>query len=128
MTPEPIYAYVKSEPSGSIMLFAKTVRLENNILTLYMERIVPEVCTDDMATRICLFGINREKIKDVRKVNVLIAEELQFSSNSKLIYEIDKNINLKRVLIPEKRTTKMNTSWAGYNYRTVFMRLAKITI
>lgn len=75
-----LYAYVKSEPSGSIKLFAKTVRLENDILTLYMERIVPEVCTDDMATRICLFGINREKIKDVRTVDVLIAEGLQISS------------------------------------------------
>ena len=77
-----LYAYVKSEPSGSITLFAKTVRLENDKLTLYMERTVPEVCTDDMATRICLFGINREKIKDVRTVDVLIAEGLQFSSKS----------------------------------------------
>lgn len=75
-----LYAYVKSEPSGSILLLTKSVQLQNDILTLYMERIVPEVGTEDMATRICIFGISREKIKNVRTVNVLISEGIQSSS------------------------------------------------
>lgn len=77
-----LYAYVKSEPSGSNLLLAKAVELEGDELRLIMEHIVPEVGSDDNATRICLFGISRDSIKNVRTVNVSINESMQLSSDS----------------------------------------------
>lgn len=67
-----IYAYIKSMGSGSIMLKVKGARLNGDKLKLLMECIVPEVGTCDMATRICLFGINRDEIKNANTVEAII--------------------------------------------------------
>ena len=75
-----IYAYLESEPSGSILLLAKAAEIEGDKLNLIMERIIPEVGSDDMATRICLFGINRDEINNVRSINVTIDESGHFLS------------------------------------------------
>jgi len=69
-----VYAYVKSEGSGSIKLIVNRAELNENILKLFMERTVPEEGTDDMATRICLFGINRDDIKNVNAVEGIILD------------------------------------------------------
>ena len=37
-----------------------------------MERTVPEMGTTDMATRICLFGIDREDIEGIKTVEAVI--------------------------------------------------------
>lgn len=39
-----------------------------------MERIVPEVDTDDMTTRVCFFGINRNDIKSIKTVEGIILD------------------------------------------------------
>lgn len=72
-----IYAYVKSEGSGSIKLTVKKAEIDGDILKLFMERIVPKEGTTDMATRICLFGINRDDIKNVKIVEGVILESFQ---------------------------------------------------
>lgn len=71
-----VYAYVKSEGSGSVRLIVNRAELNEDILKLFMERTVPEEGTDDMATRICLFGINRDDIKNVNAVEGIILDVL----------------------------------------------------
>lgn len=70
-----IYAYVKSEGSGSVNLTVEKAELHGNILKLFMNRTVPDVGTTDMATRVCLFSINREDIKNVKEVEGIILTE-----------------------------------------------------
>jgi len=70
-----IYAYIKSEGSGSIKLKVKGAELREDKLRLFIERINPGEGTDDMATRICLFGIEREKIKNLKTVEAIIEEK-----------------------------------------------------
>jgi hypothetical protein len=77
-----LYAYLESEPSGSILLLAKAAEIEGDKLILIMERIIPEVGSDDMATRICLFGINRDEINNVKSINVTIDERGHYLSDS----------------------------------------------
>lgn len=67
-----IYVYVKSEISGSIKLNVKSAELNGDILKLFMEHKVPEGMDDDMATRVCLFGINRNDIKNVKTMEGII--------------------------------------------------------
>ncbi|MSU02163.1 hypothetical protein [Tissierella pigra] len=69
-----VYGYVKSEGSGSVKLIVNRAELKEDILKLFMERTVPEEGTDDMATRICLFGINRGDIKNVNAVEGIILD------------------------------------------------------
>ncbi|MFZ3171153.1 MAG: hypothetical protein WA118_04125 [Carboxydocellales bacterium] len=69
-----VYAYIKSEGSGSIKLKVKRAELYGDKLRLFMERSVPEIGTADMATRICLFGIKKDKIKNVKAVEAIILE------------------------------------------------------
>ncbi|NLL00625.1 MAG: hypothetical protein GX271_08195 [Clostridiales bacterium] len=70
-----IYVYVKSEVSGSIELNVKRAELDEDILKLFMERTVPKNgMTDDMATRVCLFGINRNDIKNIKTVEGIILD------------------------------------------------------
>lgn len=69
-----VYAYIESEPSGSISLKVKKVVLEGSVLKLYMERTIPQMGTDDIAVRICLFGISREDLKGVKSVDAVINE------------------------------------------------------
>lgn len=70
-----IYAYIESEGSGSIKLKVKGAELSGDKLRLFMERLNPEVGTCDMATRICLFELKREKIKNVKTVEAIIEEK-----------------------------------------------------
>ena len=70
-----IYAYVKSEGSGSVNLTVEKAELHGNILKLFMNRTVLDVGTTDMATRVCLFSINREDIKNVKEVEGIILTE-----------------------------------------------------
>lgn len=67
-----IYAYVKSEGSGSNNLRVNRAELNGDKLNLFMTRTVPVVGTCDMATLVCLFGINRDDIKDVKAVEGII--------------------------------------------------------
>lgn len=69
-----VYAYIESEPSGSIRLKVTKSVLEGSILKLYMERTIPQMGTDDMAARICLFGIKRDDLKGVKSVEAVINE------------------------------------------------------
>ncbi len=69
-----IYAYIESEPSGSITLLTGNAVRDGSILKLYMQRIVPQVGTDDMAARVCLFGITRDDAARVKKVEAVISE------------------------------------------------------
>lgn len=69
-----IYVYIKSEASGSNRLTVKGARRNGDELELIMERFVPEEGTDDLATRICVFGIKREDIKNISVVTSSIVE------------------------------------------------------
>ena len=69
-----VYAYVKSETSGSIKLTGVSAELNGDKLNLFMKRISPEVGTSDMATRVCLFEIKRDDIKNVKTVKGIILE------------------------------------------------------
>lgn len=53
----------------------KKAKIDGDILKLFMDRIVPDDGTTDMATRICLFGINREGIKDIKAVEGIILDK-----------------------------------------------------
>lgn len=70
-----IYAFVKSEGSGSVGLTVNKAEIDEDTLKLFMDRIVPGDGTDDMASRICLFGINREDIKDIKEVEGIILDK-----------------------------------------------------
>ncbi len=69
-----IYAYLKSEGSGSNKLTVSGAKLNGDKLELFMERIVPEEGTDDMATRICLFGVKKDNLKNIKEVEGIILE------------------------------------------------------
>ncbi len=69
-----VYAYVKSEGSGSVKLTVKKAEIDRDKLKLFMDRIAPGVGTTDMATRICLFGINRDDIKNVSVIEGIILD------------------------------------------------------
>ncbi|HHV09107.1 MAG TPA: hypothetical protein GXX75_02360 [Clostridiales bacterium] len=67
-----VYAYVESEGSGSIKLMAKSAELNRDKLKLYMERIVPQAGTADMAALVCLFGISRDDNKSAKSVEGIV--------------------------------------------------------
>jgi uncharacterized protein YcfL len=71
-----IYAYVKSEGSGSVKLTVNRAELNGDILKLLMDRAVPKVGTTDMATRVCLFGVIRNDIKNVKTIEGIILDRL----------------------------------------------------
>lgn len=70
-----LYAYIKSEPSGSNKLEADKAIIENGTLILKMSRYVPEVGTADMAARVCIFAIERDTLNQVSTVIANIADE-----------------------------------------------------
>ncbi len=67
-----LYAYVKSEGSGSIKLEVNETQVEGTVLSLFMKRTVPDIGTDDMATRICLFVIEKGILESVVTVEAVI--------------------------------------------------------
>jgi hypothetical protein len=67
-----IYAYISQESSGSNRFEAEKAEVSDNILKLYMTRTIPETHTDDLAIRICLFGIRRVDIQNTRTVEAII--------------------------------------------------------
>lgn len=75
-----IYAYIKSESSGSNQLNADRAeieydsQLETKKLILHMNRTVAEIGTTDMATRICLFGIGNDDIQDFTNIVAVVHE------------------------------------------------------
>ncbi|NTW73149.1 MAG: hypothetical protein HGA49_13040 [Eubacteriaceae bacterium] len=70
-----VYAYVKSEPSGSNQLSGEKAVLEGSTLKLTMAHFAPEIGTADMAARVCLFGIKNDLLKDVKTVKGEIQEK-----------------------------------------------------
>lgn len=74
-----VYAYAKSEGSGSVRLTAKEAKLTGDKLKLFMERTVPEGGTGDMATRICLFGVKSDDAKNVKSVEGIILNKLFYA-------------------------------------------------
>lgn len=69
-----MYAYVKSEGSGSINLIAKNAELNGDQLNLYMERTSQSEGTDDMAALVCLFGIIKDDNKNVKSAVTIISD------------------------------------------------------
>jgi hypothetical protein len=69
-----VYAYVKSEGSGSNKLNVDRAELQGDKLKLFMKRTAPQIGTADMAARVCLFGIKRDKIKGVKTVEGIVQE------------------------------------------------------
>jgi len=69
-----LYVYIKGEASGSNTLTVKGATRQGETLKLLMERVVPDQGTDDMASRICVFGLKREDVKNVKVVEGVIAE------------------------------------------------------
>ncbi|MFP4014828.1 MAG: hypothetical protein ACLFVQ_12130 [Chitinispirillaceae bacterium] len=67
-----VYAYLKSEPSGANQLRIQKAALENDTLKLYMENIIPQIGTMDMATRVCFFGIGRNVMKRFSEVEAVV--------------------------------------------------------
>ncbi|MFP4164793.1 MAG: hypothetical protein ACLFQB_04115 [Chitinispirillaceae bacterium] len=67
-----VYAYLKSESSGANQLRIEKVRLEGDTLKLYMENIIPQMGTMDMATRVCFFGISRDVMDKAEEVEAVI--------------------------------------------------------
>ncbi len=67
-----IYAYISNESSGSNRFEAEKAEVSNNILRLFMTRTIPQTGTDDLATRVCLFGIDRVSIQNIRTVEAII--------------------------------------------------------
>ncbi|MDP3386198.1 MAG: hypothetical protein Q8S24_03100 [Eubacteriales bacterium] len=67
-----IYAYISNESSGSNRFEAEKAEVSDNILRLYMTRTVPETGTDDLATRICFFGIKNADIQNIKSVEAII--------------------------------------------------------
>jgi hypothetical protein len=67
-----IYAYISNESSGSNRFEAEKAEVSDNILRLYMTRFVPETGTDDLATRICFFGIKHIDIQNIKSVEAII--------------------------------------------------------
>ena len=67
-----LYVFIKEESSGSNTLTVKGAKMENDTLELIMERVVPAEGTDDLATRICIFGIKKEDVENVKTVNEVI--------------------------------------------------------
>lgn len=67
-----IYAYISNESSGSNRFEAEKAEVSDNILKLYMTRTVPETHTDDLASRICFFGIKHVDIQNIKSVEAII--------------------------------------------------------
>lgn len=67
-----IYAYISNESSGSNRFEAEKAEVSNNILRLFMTRTIPQTGTDDLASRVCLFGIDRGSIQNIRTVEAVI--------------------------------------------------------
>lgn len=70
-----IYAYVKNEGSGSTRLKVKGAEFNGDKLRLFMERIYSGEGTYDMATRICLFEIKRDNIKNTKAIEAIIIDK-----------------------------------------------------
>ena len=70
-----LYVFLKGEASGSNTLTVKGANLKNDTLELLMERVVPDEGTDDLATRICIFGVKKEDVKNVTTVKDIILEQ-----------------------------------------------------
>ncbi len=67
-----IFAYISNESSGSNRFEAEKAEVSDNILRLYMTRFIPETGTDDLATRICFFGIKHVDIQNIKSVEAII--------------------------------------------------------
>jgi len=65
-----IYAYIKSEESISSKLRVDSIEVEDEILKLYMTHT--QGGSDLMGSSVCLFGINRSKIQNVKSVQGII--------------------------------------------------------
>jgi hypothetical protein len=69
-----LYVYISSENSGSNLLTAEKAEITGDTLKLYLTRTIPETGTDDLAARICIFGVKRANSKNVKTVDVIISE------------------------------------------------------
>lgn len=70
-----VYAYIKSEPSGANQLKIQNVTIENDTLKLFMENIIPQIGTMDMAARVCFFGISRDIMNKFSEVEAVVTRK-----------------------------------------------------
>jgi hypothetical protein len=122
-----VYVYVSSEASGSNQLAADKAEITGDTLKLYMTRTIPETGTDDMAARVCIFGLKRENIKNVKTVEVMIEEiRNSLADINGLIFTVEENrilvvADVVDVDIPEEE-------WFDRGNRAIWFSIDKKTV
>lgn len=67
-----LYAKEIMVASGSTQVSADKIQIEDSNLYLHVKLKTPEIGTSDIANWICLFGVNRQSVKDIKNVEVVI--------------------------------------------------------
>ncbi|MDF2608232.1 MAG: hypothetical protein K0S34_2430 [Bacillales bacterium] len=71
-----IYAYVTNESSGSNQLESANAIRDGENLKLKVKRVIPQIGTMDMASRVALFELKRDDVENVTNVTVSV-EDIQ---------------------------------------------------
>lgn len=83
-----------NEPSGSIRHEVDSVTKRNGVAYVIMDRIVPEVCTDDMANWFITVAVDKEFLSDCNNIVASIGSEVDepsSASGKSLVFSATKN-------------------------------------
>ncbi len=73
-----------TETSGSIRHEVNSVTRRDGIIYVFMDRIVPEVCTDDMASWFITVAVDKDFLSDCNNIIASIGDEVYVPQNSTL--------------------------------------------
>ncbi len=88
-----ILVYV-TESSGSIRHEVDSVIRRDGIVYVFMDRIVPEVCTDDMASWFITVAVDKDLLSDCNNIIASIGDEVYVPQNTTLkdvVYSVSKS-------------------------------------
>lgn len=88
-----ILVYV-TESSGSIRHEVDSVIRRDGIVYVFMDRIVPEVCTDDMASWFITVAVDKDLLLDCNNIIASIGDEVYVPQNTTLkdvVYSVSKS-------------------------------------
>lgn len=80
-----VYAQFLEIGSGSTKVTAEKTKVEDGILKLIVKTKTPNIATMDIVYWVCLFGLDREKAKDVQQVEVVVDNKIIPDSDSSTI-------------------------------------------
>lgn len=70
-----LIACLQHEGSGSIVHTLKSVRMNNNVLTITINREVPYIGTCDMASWLCLIAVSKNSLPPVFDVEITMEKQ-----------------------------------------------------